>query len=79
MPDRLYDRDIVAWADQQADTLERLARGVIYQDAIHDVGQAGMSVPKKELGLVLGACPYQLDDFVSARPSTDDLLSRLPF
>jgi hypothetical protein len=27
MPDGLYDRDIVAWSDQQADSLRRLAAG----------------------------------------------------
>ena len=45
----LYDRDIVAWADQQADMLERLARGERVNDAVdwphvidevRDVGQA---------------------------------------
>ena len=34
MPDGLYDHDFVAWVDQQADTLERLARGERVNEAV---------------------------------------------
>ena len=35
MPDGLYDADILAWSEQQADLLRRLARGERVNDAIH--------------------------------------------
>ncbi len=49
MPDGLYERDVLAWAGQQADVLRRLAAGervneaVDWRHVIEEVGDVGLS------------------------------------
>ena len=50
MPDDLYERDVLAWAERQADLLQRLAAGERFNDdavnwpnVIGEVRDAGLS------------------------------------
>jgi hypothetical protein len=51
MPDDLYERDVLVWAERQADLLRRLAAGERVNDAVdwpnvieevRDVGESGL-------------------------------------
>jgi hypothetical protein len=61
MPDDLYDRDILAWSQYQADLLRRLARGERVNDVdwehvveeIEDVGLSQLSAVQSYLRLML--------------------------
>src|SRR5690349_4084950 len=49
MPDDPYDRDILAWSEQQADLLRRIARGervnhVDWENLVEEIEDAGRSV-----------------------------------
>lgn len=48
MPDDLYDRDVLAWSEYQADLLRRLARGervndVDWQHVVEEIEDVGLS------------------------------------
>ena len=63
MPDDLYDRDVLAWSEHQADLLRRLARGERVNDLdwehvveeIEDVGLSELHAVESHLELVAGA------------------------
>jgi hypothetical protein len=62
MPDDLYERDVLAWSEQQADLLRRLARGERVNDVdwshvveeIEDVGLSELNAVQSYLELILG-------------------------
>jgi hypothetical protein len=89
MPDDLYHSDALAWAEQQADLLERLARGErvnehvdwpnvareVYRRALVPHGQLRMGGKPPQ-----PQCPFDLDDLLvpsSCVPDIDALLARL--
>src|SRR5208283_4269883 len=48
MPDDLYDRDVLAWSEHQADLLRRLARGervnaVDWEHVVEEIEDVGLS------------------------------------
>ena len=48
MPDELYDRDVIAWSEHQADLLRRLARGERMNDVdwlhvVEEIEDVGLS------------------------------------
>jgi hypothetical protein len=61
MPNELYDRDVLAWSEHQADLLRRLARGERVNDVdwahvveeIEDVGLSGLSSVQSHLRQML--------------------------
>jgi hypothetical protein len=61
MPDSLYEQDILAWSDHQADLLRRLARGERVNDIdwahvveeIEDVGLSELNAVRSHLRLML--------------------------
>jgi len=61
MPDDLYDRDVLAWSEHQADLLRRLARGERVSEVdwehvveeIEDVGLSELHAVESHLELVL--------------------------
>ena len=61
MPNDLYDRDVLAWSEHQADLLRRLARGERVNDVdwdhvveeIADVGQSELHAVESYLDLLL--------------------------
>ena len=58
MPDGLYERDVLAWSEQQADLLKRLAAGerlnaaVDWTHVIEEVHDVGMSALRACKGAV---------------------------
>ena len=61
MPDDLYDRDVLAWSEHQADLLRRLARGERVNDVdwehvveeIEDVGLSELNAVRSYVRLML--------------------------
>jgi len=76
MPDDLYDRDVLAWSERQADLLRRLARGervndVDWEHVVEEIEDVGLS----ELNAVASYLEQILVHLLKARawPDSDSL------
>jgi hypothetical protein len=79
MPNDLYDRDVLAWSEHQADLLRRLARGervndVDWEHVVEEIEDVGLS----ELHAVASCLEQILVHLLKAQawPTSDSLNSK---
>jgi hypothetical protein len=90
MPDGLYERDILDWAEQQASLLRRLAAGGaadrftpsmrqrIDLDELWRRAQRQSGTKNGRCAAGLPACPFTLDDLLDPEADPAALAARIP-